>query len=312
MYESFYALSRRPFSLTPDPSFLFLSDQHAHALATLQYGITSEAGVTVLTGEVGTGKTTLLREVLRQIDPDCTVGVLTNTHAGFGELLSWILMAFEIGSESHDKVVMYRALIDYLSQQHVAGRRVVLVVDEAQNLDLGQLEELRLLSNLNLGDGIVLQLVLVGQPELGAMLARDELRQFSQRISVEYDIPVLDLQQTSDYISYRLSVADGDPSLFDRFARFAVYYHSRGIPRLVNNICDLALTFGYGDGKPIVDLQLIEKVMSGKKITRHHLKNSPAGPCAERLRERLIKRSGIDIAAVGSDPSTNGTGHGDE
>lgn len=301
MYESFYSLEKRPFSLTPDPSFLFLTTQHAHGLATLQYGITSEAGITVLTGEVGTGKTTLLREVLRQIDPECTVGVLTNTHAEFGDLLSWILMAFDIELDTRDKVVMYKRLIEFLTEEHVDGRRVVLIVDEAQNLDVRQLEELRLLSNLNLGDGIVLQLVLVGQPELSATLAREELRQFSQRISVEYDIRAMDLEETSDYITHRLKVAGGEASLFDRIARFAIYYHSRGIPRLVNNICDLALTFAFGEGKPIVDLQVIERVVAGKKITRNQMNASPANACAERLRTKLLDKSGIDIAAIRND-----------
>lgn len=302
MYEEFYNLSRKPFSLTPDPDFLYLGTQHAHALATLQYGLMSEAGVTVLTGEVGTGKTTLLREALRQVDGQCSVGVITNTHAEFGDLLAWVLMAFDIDDgETRDKTKMYHRLLEYLGEQHAAGRRVVLVVDEAQNLGLAQLEELRLLSNLNLGDGIVLQLVLVGQPELAANLEKNELRQFSQRISVEYDIALLDLEQTSDYITHRLETVGGTPALFDRIARFAVYYHSRGIPRLINNICDLSLTYAFGDGKPNVDLQMIEKVMRGKKITRHHLEGSPAGPCAERLRDKLFNRSGIDIGAVNDD-----------
>jgi type II secretory pathway predicted ATPase ExeA len=186
MYEAFFGLNRRPFSLTPDPDFLYLSKQHAVTLAMLEYGLGSQAGFTLITGEIGSGKTTLIRHILKHIGGDVTVGVITNTHRNFGNLLTWILSAFGLERKHTDKVEMYQQLIDFVATEFLQGRRVVLIVDEAQNMDVETLEELRLLSNMNIGDELLLQLVIVGQPELQQTLMRPELAQFAQRISVEH------------------------------------------------------------------------------------------------------------------------------
>lgn len=299
MYERFYGLTRKPFALTPDPDFLYLSKQHSHALATLRYGLMTGAGITVITGEVGSGKTTLIRRVMRQLDVDATVGLITNTHKGFRDLLGWMLGSFGIKATSKDPVQRYDQFVAFLAQQNARGQPVILMIDEAQNLNPPQLEELRLLSNLNLAEGTSLQLILVGQPELAATLSRHDLRQFSQRIAVEYEIEPLDHGQTSEYIAYRLGVAGGSPETFDADACSAIYFHSRGIPRLINNICDLGLVYGFGEGRALIGIDVIQTVMKGKKISGHR---SVAGDASEGIvqpvRVALKERTGIDVACI--------------
>ena len=208
MYEKFYRLQRKPFALTPDPRFLYLSPQHAQALATLEYAILNDAGITLLTGEVGSGKTMLTRRLLENIDDACEIGVLTNTQREFKDILPWVLRAFQQPVDGgEDSVSAYERLIRFLEHTFEEGRRVVLLIDEGQNLDAASLEELRLLSNLNIGSNMQLQLIMVGQPELLEMLKQPRLRSFAQRIAVEYQIEPLSFEQTSEYIGHRLKVA---------------------------------------------------------------------------------------------------------
>jgi type II secretory pathway predicted ATPase ExeA len=158
MYTKFYGLTKKPFSLIPDPSFLYLSAKHKKALTTLQYGLVSQAGFTVITGEIGSGKTTLVRSLLEEIKAQCEVGLITNTHSAFGDLLTWVLAAFNIESPAVNKAERYRAFVDFITEKSNAGTRVVLIVDEAQNMDIQTLEELRLLSNINTHQEIMLAL----------------------------------------------------------------------------------------------------------------------------------------------------------
>jgi type II secretory pathway predicted ATPase ExeA len=310
MYERFYGLNRKPFSLTPDPDFLYLSKQHSHALATLRYGLMTGAGITVITGEVGSGKTTLIRRVMRQLDVDSTVGLITNTHRGFRDLLGWMLGAYGVKATSKDPVLRYNQFVAFLAQQKAKQQPVILMIDEAQNLNPAQLEELRLLSNLNLAEGTSLQLILVGQPELGVTLSRHDLRQFSQRIAVEYEIQPLDHEQTSEYIIYRLGIAGGSPETFDADARSAVYFHSRGIPRLINNICDLGLVYGFGEARAVIGIDVIQTVMQGKRISRHRSNNEKAAESVvQDVRFALKERTGIDVAAIAG--YSNGTAASD-
>jgi general secretion pathway protein A len=298
MYESFYGLTRKPFALTPDPDFLYPSKNHAIALAMLEYGLQGQAGLTLITGEVGSGKTTLIRHLLRNMQQKFTVGVITNTHRSFGDLLTWVLTAYGIETGQRDKVVMYRQLIDFVAEEHVAGHRVILIVDEAQNMDIETLEELRLLTNVNVGDELLIQLILVGQPELAQTLRRPELSQFAQRISVEHHIHALDFTETRNYIEHRLRVAGTEEEIFDRYACAAIYYYSRGIPRAINNICDMALVYGYAEEMKPVECRIVLEVIRTKPLIRDLAARTPRTEEDERLREMVKEIKGVDIAHV--------------
>ncbi|MBK6290120.1 MAG: AAA family ATPase [Gammaproteobacteria bacterium] len=296
MYEAFYGLNRKPFSLTPDPDFLYLGKQHAVAMAMLEYGLTNQAGFTLITGEIGAGKTTMIRYLLKHITQDCTVGVITNTHQKFGDLLSWILWAFGLDTGDKDKVTMYERLVDFVAQQHANGSRVVLIVDEAQNMDTWTLEELRLLSNINITEQVMLQLILVGQPELSDILASNELRQLAQRISVEHHVNALDFNETRNYINHRVTVAGGKVELFDRYALAAIDYYCRGIPRSINNICDMCLVYGFAEEQTLITVDLVLDVIRAKRIIRQLIAAAKPDTDRERLREMVLEIKGVDIA----------------
>lgn len=259
MYESFYGLRANPFSLVPDPGFLFLGRRHKLALSLLEYGMLNRSAFTVITGEPGTGKTTLLNAILDRSERAVTVGVLSHTHVGLGSLLPWVLMTFGIDGKGMDSVELYRAFAEFLAQEHARQRRVVLVVDEAQNLGTAMLEELRLLSNLNDGRRQPLQIILSGQPALRALLRRGELVQLAQRISVDYHLEPLGEAETPDYIRHRIGVAGGPVSLMTDLACLVVHRLSGGNPRLINQVCDLSLAYGFAAQARWITGQLIAK-----------------------------------------------------
>lgn len=297
MYEDFYGLLRKPFALTPDPEFMYMSKEHAIALAMLKYGLQNQAGFTLITGEVGSGKTTLIRHMLLHTDDDLTVGLITNTHRNYGDLLTWILTAFNLDLGDRDNVTMHRRLVEFVAVEHEAGRRVVLVIDEAQNMDAQMLEEVRLLSNMNVGDDLLMQLVLVGQPELQETISLPELVQFAQRVSSEHHIKPLDFLAVQKYIEHRLMVAGCPDELFDRYARAVIFYFSRGIPRAINNICDMALVYGFAEDVKPVTAELVLEVIKSRPIIQRQAENRPRGEQDERLRELLLEIKGIDLAA---------------
>jgi type II secretory pathway predicted ATPase ExeA len=268
MYETFYNLRERPFSLLPDPSFLYMSRNHRMALAMLEYGFLNEAGFTVITGEIGSGKTTLVRQLLSQIraNENLRIGLVSNTHRSFGELLQWVLLAFELEYRGKEKVELYQTLARFLTQEYELGNRTILVIDEAQNLDIEALEQLRMLSNINADKNQFLQLVLVGQPNLRDTLRQPELEQFAQRIAVDFHLKPLNLQETCEYIRHRVVIAGGDANLFEAAACVTVYYYARGIPRLVNVLCDTALVCGYADNNPRITSDLIHDVVRDKNM----------------------------------------------
>jgi type II secretory pathway predicted ATPase ExeA len=233
------------------------------------------------------------------MDRQYTVGVITNTHRSFGDLLTWILTAYGLETGERDKVVMYRQLLDFVAAEHVAGRRVVLIVDEAQNMDVETLEELRLLSNVNVGEDLLIQLVLVGQPELAQTMRRQELSQFAQRISVEHHIQALDFAETRGYIEHRLQVAGTGQEIFDRYACAAIYYYSRGIPRAINNICDMALVYGFAEEARPVTCQIVLEVVRTKPLIRDLAERRARTDEDERLRQMVMEIKGIDIAMAG-------------
>ena len=257
MYESFYGFREKPFSLLPDPAFLYLSAKHSSAYSVLEYGLTGQAGFTVISGEVGSGKTTLVRSFLRQIGEDSTVGLISNTPRSVGSLLRWILFAFDLDYHGKEAVELYEIFTEFLIAEYAAGRRCVLIIDEAQNLEPEMLEELRMLSNVNASKDLLLQVVLVGQPELAETLNRPDLRQFAQRVSISYHLQGLTLEETHAYVRHRLTVAGGDPAIFTAAACDALYYLSRGIPRLINGISDIALVYGFGEGTRQITLDTV-------------------------------------------------------
>jgi len=266
MYESYYGFKEKPFSLLPDPAFLFMSDKHRRALAMLRYGLMNEAGFTVITGEIGSGKTTLIRLLLNEINSDynTTVGIVSNTHRTFGELLEWVLLAFKLEYRGKKKVELYQTLAEYIAKEYSQGRRTVLIIDEAQNLDVEALEELRMLSNINADKDQLLQLILLGQPALQEILRLPELHQFAQRIAVAFNLKTLSLEETWQYIRHRIQTAGGDPNLFDTKACAAVYFYTRGTPRLINVLCDTALVYGFGEQKQRIDVDLVCEVVQEK------------------------------------------------
>ena len=262
----------------------------------LKYGLQNQAGFTLITGEVGSGKTTLIRHLLRSLDGNLTIGVVTNTHRNYGDLLTWILTAYGLELGNRDNVSMHHRLLEFVANEHRTGRRVVLVVDEAQNMDAEMLEELRLLSNMNVGEELLMQLVLVGQPELQDTIALPGMLQFAQRISAEHHITPLDYEGTENYIRHRIAVAGSSEELFDRYARAAIYYFSRGIPRAINNICDMALVYGYAEEVKPVTCELVLEVIRSRPIIRRQAENIPRGDADQRLRDLVFEIKGIDLA----------------
>jgi len=259
VYESFYGLRTHPFSLAPDPGFLFLGRKHKLGLNLLEYGLLNRNAFTVITGEPGTGKTTLLNSILDRSDRAMTLGVLSHTHLDLGSLLPWVLMTFGIDGKGLDNVELYRAFAGFLAQEHERQRRVVLVVDEAQNLGSTMLEELRLLSNLNDGRRQPLQIILSGQPALRALLRQGELVQLAQRISVDYHLEPLVEAETPEYIRHRIGVAGGPVTMMTDLACLVVHRLSGGNPRLINQVCDLALAYGFAAQTRWITAQLVIK-----------------------------------------------------
>ena len=268
MYERFYDLRERPFALSPDPEYLYPSRVHREALDYLRYGLESQAGFVVITGEIGSGKTTLLQTLLRGLDNQTTVGRIVNTILEPRELLETIMIDFGLDPGERSKPLLLRDLAQYLVDQRLAGRLVLLVIDEAQNLTAAALEELRMLSNLETEKSKLLQIVLVGQPNLRDKLASAELEQLRQRITVSYHLMPLDAEETANYINHRLRrAALSAPLEVPRDATDVVHARSRGVPRIVNVICDAALVFGYAEERRQIDLPLIREVLTELETT---------------------------------------------
>ena len=296
MYESFFNLREKPFTLLPDPGFLFLSDKHHMALTLLEYGLVNQSGFTVISGDIGTGKTTLIRHLLANMDREHTVGLISNTHREFGELLQWILLSFDIEHKGMDKVEMYQRFIDFIIDEYAHNRRTVLIVDEAQNMAAETLEELRMLSNINADKDQALQVILVGQRELRDTLRRPDLVQFAQRISVDYHLEPLSEPEVIGYIRHRLKTAGGNPQLFSEDASRAVHRFSGGVPRLINQLCDNALVYGYAEQLQQIDSQLVNDVAYEKQkggIFPVHSEAEPPTP-----REKTAEPQAILVAAA--------------
>jgi putative secretion ATPase (PEP-CTERM system associated) len=262
MYERFYHLRDRPFALSPDPDYLYPSRVHREALDYLRFGIEGHAGFVVITGEIGSGKTTLLQVLLRNLDGQTTVIRLVNTLLTGRELLESMLLDLGMENPPQTKPAMLRELARLLIEQRASGRRVVAVIDEAQNLSREALEELRMLSNLETEKSKLIQIVLVGQPDLRDALEDPTLEQLRQRVTVRYHIDPLDPPETSLYINHRLKrAAIGAPLEFPSDVTSVVHARSGGVPRLINVICDAVLLCGYAEESHQIDLPLVRSAI---------------------------------------------------
>jgi general secretion pathway protein A len=261
MYEQFYGLTERPFTLFPDPDFLYLSPQHKLARAYLEYGLTQRLGFVVLTGEIGTGKTTLVKSLLKTRAGQQRLGVLYQTSLSAEDLLELLLREFEIRGHYNTRVTRLAAFNKFLIQSYSRGEHVVLIVDEAQNLGPAALEELRLLSNIQSDKEPLLQVILVGQPNLRDRLRHPALRQLAQRVGVHFHLQPLDEPETKEYIQFRLARAGGG-GIFTDSALEKIYSFTLGVPRRINAWCDLALVAGFAEGRREIDGDFLETVVS--------------------------------------------------
>jgi type II secretory pathway predicted ATPase ExeA len=257
MYEAFYRFKAKPFALLPDSNFLYHGSEHQAAYSLLEYGILSQAPFMVLTGDPGMGKTSLLRKLIAEHGNTHKIGLVTNARYDIEQLLPWILLSLGLSTKRLDPIEAYHLFSEFLSQEAKRSRRVILIVDEAQSLGAELLEELRLLSNMNDGKTLKLQIILSGQPDLHTLLRRIDMTQFAQRIVVDYHLKPLSESDTANCIRHRLRVAGGSPSLFTNQACALVHRLSRGNPRLINQVSDIALTYGYAEQVRIITSKLV-------------------------------------------------------
>ncbi len=292
MYAKFFGLNQDPFSIAPDPRYLFMSERHREALAHLLYGLGGGGGFVLLSGEIGTGKTTVCRCFLEQIPADCNVAYIFNPKLSVTELLRSICDEFHIALPQNAATA--RDFIDplngFLLREHAAGKNNVLIIDEAQNLSADVLEQLRLLTNLETHERKLLQIVLIGQPELRRMLARPELEQLAQRVIARFHLDALSATETTHYIAHRLAVAGmkGAPP-FDSKALARIHKLSRGVPRRINLLCGRALLGAYANGAALIDRRTVDKAAA--EVFGPDLKSDP-GADASHMQNALPVRSG--------------------
>jgi general secretion pathway protein A len=257
MYETFYQFKAKPFALLPDSGFLYPGSEHQAAYSLLEYGLLSQAPFMVLTGDPGMGKTSLLQKLIAEHGSKHKIGLVTNARYDIEQLLPWILLSLGLSTKRLDPIEAYHIFSEFLSQESKRLRRVILIVDEAQSLGAELLEELRLLSNMNDGKTLKLQIILSGQPDLQTLLQRIDMTQFAQRIVVDYHLKPLSEIDTANCIRHRIRVAGGQPSLFTNKACALVHRLSRGNPRLINQVSDIALTYGYAEQARIITSKLV-------------------------------------------------------
>lgn len=262
LYTEHFCLTERPFSLLPDPDFLYWTEDHKRAYTMLEYGVATRAPITLITGEVGAGKTTLLQYLLRNLGEMVTVGLVSNLHEDRGDLLRWVMMSLDIPVEKGaDYVERFEIFQHFLIGEYAAGRHVLMIFDEAQNMPRKSLEELRMLININSNKDEVLQLLLIGQPELRDIIRRPDMKQFAQRIASSFHLSHLDQETVYAYIIHRIEKAGGRAHMFSREASDLVHQVTGGIPRLVNQLCDMCMLYASIDKREIVGLDHVKAVL---------------------------------------------------
>jgi len=265
MYETFYGLSERPFRMTADPDFLYWSEMHGLAYTMLRYGLTSRSPLTVITGEVGTGKTTLIRHLMNDLPEDVTVGLISNMQEGRGDLLDWVMLALDQPLEDVSYMRNFQRFQDRLIETYAEGKRTILIFDEAQNISMKSLEELRMLSNINADKDDLLQIVLIGQPQLRERLHRPEMTQLLQRVAADYHMSTLERADVHSYIQHRLKVAGATWDIFPARSCDVIYEATEGVPRLINSLCDFCLAYGYSCGDRTIAETTVRDFLAGAK-----------------------------------------------
>jgi general secretion pathway protein A len=262
IYTQHFRLTTRPFALAPDPDFLFWPPAHRRAYAMLEYGVMTHSPITLITGDIGAGKTTLLLHLMRSLGPEVCVGLISNPNGARAELLRWVLMALGQPTGLQESYVdLFARFQAFLVSEYASGRRVVLIFDEAQNLSAEALEELRMFTNINSGKDELLQLVLVGQPELRDIIARPNMRQFAQRIAANYHLTAMDQPTVRAYVAHRMKVAGREDRVFTRPAVDLIFQRTHGVPRLVNRLCDLSMVYAFSAGRQTVTDTTVQQVL---------------------------------------------------
>jgi type II secretory pathway predicted ATPase ExeA len=319
MYESFYGLKSKPFLTVPDPGFLYLSRGHELALTMLRYGLMSAAPITVITGEVGAGKTTLVRHIMNEMPEELTVGLVSNMQAGRGELLEWVMMAYGQPYSGKSYVELFQAFQQFVVDRYAEGRRVVLICDEAQNLDIATLEELRLLSNINSDGEPLLQLILAGQPQLRDLLGDPRLTQFVQRVVADFHLEPLGPEEVEPYVERRLKVAGAHWKIFPEETCRLIHEATGGVPRLINALCDLCLVSGYSSEEKVISPTLLREFLaSAEKHAIYRQFRPLTPPAAQPAPPAMAAGGGARPAEAGGeaplllDPAQSGAGEGAE
>ena len=293
MYCSYYHFKEKPFNLLPDPDYLYLSSKHQSALNHLDYGLTDQTGFIIVIGDMGTGKTTLLKHLVQKLDESVQVAIVFNTNVSPLELMQMILREYDLGGNQPNKSKCYDELYDFFLDQYALRNRCLLIIDEAQNLSPKNMEEIRMLSNLNVGRDNLVQIILAGQFPLKLKLERKSMRQLAQRITMDFVLDPLGAYETREYILHRMKVAgrDNGDSLFAKETFEKIYQSSGGIPRLINILCDGALIYGFADKLTTIHANVINEVLSEKKIKNQFYGNSHtrAGDGKERVPSSITR-----------------------
>ena len=295
MYESYYGMKEKTFNLSPDHEYFYMSQGHEDAYTHLEYAINENKGFAVITGEIGSGKTTLVNYFLYKTKLDFQIGLINNTNIPASQFLKAVCNELEIDSNFEDKIGLMDSFQNYLLKQYSEKNRVILIIDEAQNLSPKIMEEIRMMSNLESEKNHLMQIVLFGQPELKYKLQRMDLKQFAQRVSVHFHLKGLKKDEVQHYIRYRLKVGGTkNVNLFNDDAVDLIYLHSKGIPRIINIICDTALVYGYADSKKVITKSVIEEVIKERDqsgIFDGFENNEPTLPFKDDQREHGLKKS---------------------